>query len=185
MLRSLLHFRCGQSQELAPRESPQIIHLPQQQFCHHLWGTLRRWQYDGYNNISQIVITATTVYDGTNTFGMRYTTWVIHSITIRYTIHLVHSISYVLRTTHVLLVYIQSMIYNNHHIQLQYTYYMRMVFSCYSGTISFYSSFFHGALPVETPNNNYSLNFHALECLESLAFHAHVTLDILRFWKPF
>ena len=92
MLRSLLHFRRGQSQQLAPRESPQITNLPQH-FRHHLWGTLRRWRHDGYNNISQLVTTTITVYDGTNALGIRYITMVIHAIR-----HIIH-------TLHVLLVY--------------------------------------------------------------------------------
>ena len=87
MLRLLLYFRCGQSQQLAPRESPQITNLP-----HHfviICGVL----YDGGDTtvtttFPQLVTTTITVYDGTNALGIRYTTMVIHAIRhINHTIH--------------------------------------------------------------------------------------------------
>ena len=153
MLRLRLYFRCGQSQELAPRESPQIIHLRQQQFCHHLWGALRRWQYDSYNNISQVA-TTTTFYDGTNPRGIRYTTFeyifnhyttyisiwytAFHSLDTQYMsfwyIHAVHDIQQSLYTIAIYVLHANG-------IQLLLHWYHQ----------SFTFSFFTGALPAETP----------------------------------
>ena len=155
MLRLLLYFRCGQSQQLAPRESPQITNLPQH-FRHHLWGTLRRWRHDGYNNIF-------TNGHYNNNSSWRY--WCTGYTLLQQRLYMQSMHIHYIRVLQVYsIIYMPYIHYVSfwyttvHDVQHDHTIAIYSILHA-SGTIlmrmvnHFTSLFFHGALPVEIPYN--------------------------------